>query len=493
MTLRRAVTGTLAVVVIAQAARAQQYRVRVDAQAQAIAFRGLVADSIQASQVVISSSGGSETPDGYAVRCGAGNYCYFMRPSGIRRGVPAVTSANVVMWGFGVDALSLRTTARAVADLSGDRVWPGTNPAVQLIEGYLDYQRGGVIARAGRQLVASRLEPIGFDGGSVRVRWDSAALEFMGYAGWGLGQAAALPMTSPALNPLDEWRPRDRQVVAGIEASWQYRANDVRAEYRREVDPRDNYFVSERAAASFASRFGATRIAGGVDYNIAEGHTGSAELTATYLHTRFSASAGVRRYRPYFSLWTLWGAFSPVGYDAVRGSARVRMSQSLSMEVHGERYQYEDAGVSTALVPELEDRGWRAGVGATATLDPRWTIDANYQLEHGPGAAGRFADAAIAFAASPKYHFDLYGGVMARPLELRYYDATSRWLGGRAEWQVDVQRRVWGDIALVDDDRDRPDAGASSMTQVRVRAGLSVAFGSSADRIPLPPAVRTGR
>jgi hypothetical protein len=84
---------------------------------------------------------------------------------------------------------------------------------------------------------------------------------------------------------------------------------------------------------------------------------------------------------------------------------------------------------------------------------------------------------------------DLYGGTMARPLELRFYDATSRWIGARAQWQFQPEHRIWADVAVVEDDRDRPDASASSLSQVRLRAGVSLTFGTGADRrAPLPPA-----
>jgi hypothetical protein len=98
---------------------------------------------------------------------------------------------------------------------------------------------------------------------------------------------------------------------------------------------------------------------------------------------------------------------------------------------------------------------------------------------------------ALTYAPGDRYSLDLYGGTMARPLELRFYDATSRWVGGRAEWRITPQRRAWADVAFVDDQRERPDAGASSLSQLRARAGVSVAFGSGADRSPLPPARRS--
>jgi hypothetical protein len=205
---------------------------------------------------------------------------------------------------------------------------------------------------------------------------------------------------------------------------------------------------------------------------------------------RFSVSGGVRRYRPYFSLWTLWGAFSPVSYNAVNAFAELEAITSVSLRARGELYRYEDAGISTALVPQLEDRGWRASTGATVTLSPRWTLDGNYGLEHGPGASSRFADGSVTFAPNDRLSFDIYGGSLARPLELRYYDATSLWVGARGEWQSTGRRRLWADVARVSDERERPDAGDSSLAHVRARAGISLAFGSRADRTPLPPARR---
>jgi hypothetical protein len=467
---------------------AQHFRVRMDARAQAVSFRGIESDSILAALVVPSPSGGRETPDGHAARCGAGPYCFFSRPGPVLRGVPVTTSASAVLWGLGVEGLALHATGRLVADLGRDEVWPGTEPLAQLIEGYLEYRRAAIVARAGRQLVSSRLEPIGFDGAWLRARWDRAALELTGYGGWGLGQAAVVPATSPALDPLDEWRPRDRQLVAGAEVAWVYRDVDARAEYRREIDPLDDYFVSERAAASIGARLGAIRATTGLDYNLAEARIGNADVALTYLDPRFSITVGARRYRPYFSLWTLWGAFSPVPYNAAHASAEVRPTRWLTVHARGERYRYEDADAATALVPTLEDRGWRANAGAKATLGPQVSLEASYGLEHGPGASGRFVDGSLTWTPDSRYAFDLYGGTMARPLELRYYDATSKWIGGRAQWQLGLQRRLWTDIAFMADERERPDAGASSLDQVRIRAGLSVTMGSGADRAPLPPA-----
>lgn len=488
MTASRALIAACALAATASTALAQDYRVRLDARAQAVSFRGLSLDSIPASAAVPASSGGFETADGFAARCGGGAFCYFFRPGPEVRAVPATLSASLAMWGLGFEGLALHATGRLIGDLGSDDAWPGTEPGLQLIEGYLDFRRSIFVARAGRQLLASRLEPMGFDGAWLRARVERFDLELTGYGGWGLGQAAVVPVSSPALNPLDEWRPRERQIVAGAEAAWMYRGVDVRAEYRREMDPKDDHFVSERTGLSLHGRARSLLATAGLDYNIAEGHLGNADLTVTYLRPRYSVSGGARRYRPYFSLWTLWGAFSPVPYSAVNASAEARPTAWLSLHARGERYRYEDAGVSTGLVPDLEDRGWRLTSGATATASRQWMFDANYGVERGPGAAARFADATVTYTPREGLSFDAYGGALARPLELRYYDATSRWLGARGEWQRSTQQRLWADVARVSDERERPDAGSSSLAQLRLRAGVSVAFGSGADRSPLPPA-----
>lgn len=481
--------GVVSLFVLPSVVSAQNYRVRIDARGQAVSFRGLARDSIRAELAVTSPSGGQATPEGHAVQCGDGAYCYYFRPGATLHGVPITTSASVAMWGLGVEGLAFHATGRLVADVGPDNVWPATEPNAQLLEGFFEYTRAAVIARAGRQLMTSRLQSLGFDGGWLHARWDKASIDVTGYAGWGLGQAAVVAVSSPALNPLDDWRPADRQIVAGAVAAWQAKYVDANAEYRREIDPLDHYFVSERAALSLGSSIGPWRATSGMDYNIAEGIVGNADVAITYMHSRFSVTGGARRYRPYFSLWTLWGAFSPVPYHAVNASVQFKPVPWLTLQSRGERYRYDDAEISTALVPDLQDRGWRVNSGATAAIGSQWIVDGHYSVEYGPGAAGRFLDGAITWTPDQKYSLNLYGGSMARPLELRYYDATSAWVGGRADWQITSQQRLWTDVAYVTDNRDRPDASAWNASQVRVRAGLSLTFGSHADRLSRPGAL----
>ena len=64
-----------------------------------------------------------------------------------------------------------------------------------------------VTGRLGRQLQVSRLGIIGFDGGRAIVRFQQTGFEAEGYVGYGLARATAIPVSSSAINPLDNFQP----------------------------------------------------------------------------------------------------------------------------------------------------------------------------------------------------------------------------------------------------------------------------------------------
>lgn len=471
-------------------AGAQQYRVRVDSRMQGVSWRGVAADSIPRAQAVLQPGGGFLTPDGHAATCQQ-SFCYFFRAGDVRRGLPWVSQVDLAGWGFGVQGLSLRANARVATDLGDGATWPGTQPEVQLVEGYLEYASRGVTTRAGRQFLSSRLGAYGLDGGLVTVRDADRGLELSSYIGWGLARGVALPVTDPALNPLQDFQPRDRQIVAGLDAGVTSRLVDARLEYRREVDPAVDYFVSERAAASLAIRpLAPVSITAGGEYDLAFGETGSADVTIGWIGRGYTLSTGWRRYRPFFDLWTIWGAFSPVPHHTMHAAASVTAVPGLTLRGRGERYQFEDAGANTPTV-QVESEGWRVSSGATWTPTQAWVLDGGYHAEFGPGAASRGVDLRATWIASQAFWISAHGARMKRPLELRYSDSDLTVFGVDAEYRPTPRWRLGGEAASWREKRDRNDAGALDWNQVRVAARISFFFGSNADRLPLPPAVRT--
>jgi len=482
--------GVAAALVTSGSVAAQGYRLRVDTRWQTAAYRGVTLDSIPVADTVIPPGSGPVSPDGFAVRCLPGAaYCTFFRPGAIRRGGPATSAVEASIWGFGIRGLSVRAAARVGVDLGTADVWPGTNPAVQLLEGYAEYAVPRLTARLGRQVIPSRLGMTGFDGAGVTVRDAPHGIELQGYGGWGLARGAALPVTSPALDPLDDFQPLERQLIVGVGGGWTSARVDTRVVYQREVDPHFNKFVSERVGFDGALRLARdVRISGGADYDLAAGWWGSAEASVAYVTPRVRGTLGARRYRPHFDLWTIWGAFSPVPYRALQATVAYSALSRVELRGRYERYRYDEAATETPLFSAKQD-GWRSALGMTVTPVRAWTLDADYQREFGPGASVAGAAAAISYQPSPRIRASLLGSSFDRPLEFRFNDVGVRTLGLDAQFVSSERFRIGLTAYHYSEAHHRPDAAAFDWNHWRASARVSFTFGEGDPR-GLPPAIR---
>lgn len=478
---------------VTRPAVAQSWRLRFEASAQRVAFRGVTPDSVAEALVTPGPTGGPVSPDGFAVNCFGDGFCRFYRAGAIRRGLPAAVSSELTLWGLGVRGLSIHLSSRMLGDLTGDRLWPGTSPALRLVEGYAEYVHGGLVARAGRLIEQGRLGSSGggLDGARATLGIERFHLTVGGYLGWGLARGTILPVTSPAVNPLLDFQPGNRQVVAGALAGVRLAPLDAELEYRREVDPGTDYFVAERVALSVQARpLTRVRLAAGADYDLAQGRPGSADALLSYTGSGLWATLGARHYRPFFDLWTVWGVFSPVPYNAVNGSLALRPIAQLQLRARGEWFRYDAAEVSAPAV-SLEDRGWRWGLEGTATPDSHWTLELNAHDELRPGASSRGIDGRVRWRPREPLELAVEGGRLERPLELRFQDAGVTWAGGSADYRFGDRLRLGLSVAHYWESRDRPDAGGFDWNQWRLSALIALTLRSAADRW-LPPAHRPG-
>ena len=469
---------------------AQGWRLRFDAHAQMAAFRGVVLDSVPGSEVVPGPTGGPVSPDGIIARCPATSpWCYIFRPGERRRGGPAVSTVDLSLWGLGVPGLRAQLRARAGVDLGSADAWPGTDPALQLLEGYAEYTNDAITARAGRQLLSTRLGWQGFDGARVVGRAGRIGLEGEVYAGLGLAQASALPVTSPALDPLDEFRPQSRQLLVGGAVGWRGAGADLRLDYQREVDRDSRHFWSERVALSGAWRFAPRwSLAAGSEYDLSNSWFGTSELGLGYSARSFGLNAGVRQYRPFFPLWTIWGAFSPVPYRAAHGTLRISPLRRVQVTASTEYFKFLEAETETPLV-RVDQDGWRTGLSAAFTPSDRWRLSAGYRLEYGPGASADGFDASATWRGGP-LTLTAYGASLTRPLEFRLSQSEVVVIGGDAAWQARSRLRLAVGAAHYAETRDRPDAAAFDWNQLRLHARVTLLLASVSDAMALPPAIR---
>ncbi|HWP36209.1 MAG TPA: hypothetical protein VNL18_01525 [Gemmatimonadales bacterium] len=487
-----AFTITAATLFAAAPLAAQGYRLRLDTRFQSATYRGWQLDSAPVGATSVGPTGGT-VAGGFAVRCAPGAaYCTFFRPGPERSSTPAMGTADLTVWGLGVPGLRLHAKARGLGDFTNRSIWPGVKPALQLLEAYAEYANRFVTVEAGRTHVTTRFGFRGFDGGRLEIRPLGRTLRVSGYGGWGLARGVDLPVSVAELNPLGDYQPTERQTVYGGQLGLSLWRFDVRGGYQREGDPTTNGTTLERAA--FDGQVDLSRgvvVSGGADYDIAAGLWGSADATVSYAPAggRGSVAVGGRRYRPYFDLWSIWAAFTPIGYSAAFGSASYAPLSGVEVRARGEVYEYDEAGATTPLVSEEND-GWRWVLGARYLRVDRWVFDAAAHQEHGPGAASLGYEGTVTWAPRDPMSLTAQVARVRRPLEYRFDDSKVWTYGVRADYRVAAgDTRFYAEVRRYDETRERDDAAQVPWDQLRIYLGATVAIGSGTKGQSLHPAI----
>ncbi len=408
------------------------------------------------------------------------------------RGAPLVSTLDAAFWGFGLRGVSIRTRSRLGTDLLDTTAWPGTEPTIQLVEAYGEYASRLVTAQVGRTHNVSRLGYTGFDGARVNVRpW--RGLRASAYGGWGLARAVPLPLTSPAINPLNEFVPTDRQIVLGLVLGWSTPKVDANVVWQREQVSSDgsaSALAGLRGAADVAVRpFRGWTVTGAAEFDFARYEANGLDGQVTYRDAqgRFQLTGGARFYKPYFDLWTIWGVFSPTPFSAGFGTARVTPLRGLELWTTGETYKFWDSGVAAPLAV-VKDDGWRWSVGGTFTRMRRVTLGAGYHVEATNGASSLGFDAKGAYSLFRSLSLEVVGGYRLRPLEYRINDSKVWNYGLRVDW-LPVNGVIVNAGAVRYDQRLAREGTGQSFGDWRFHLGLTLSYGSGADTPSLHPAI----
>jgi hypothetical protein len=367
--------------------RAQGIRITGATWLQSLDLRPLREDSIAALSVPGTESL-RRAANGQLVRCLDGAlYCFFAT-SGERRSTnPLLQDLGLSAWGLG-EGVSAHAHVRLRASVGGaESLWPRLDDRFDALTAYVQWDRARARGRLGRLWATNGLGAYNYDGASVLLRRGAHSLE--AYGGRALVQGLSAPYTSAAISAVDDLPPEDQGYLLG--ARLHYRPTDltaVSAVVQRVIYADRSSLLSDRVALDATTRLMGTTLDGSLAYDLAGALLNEARIRlGRRLPLGVSAAIEGRRHRPFFELWTIWGAFSPIGFDEGRAELSWQgAGERVQLSTHGGYRRYSDDANGLVTLP-LRGDGWRAGADATWLASERLTASAGYAVDLGFGAA----------------------------------------------------------------------------------------------------------
>jgi hypothetical protein len=425
---------------------AQTVRVSGSTSLRYIELRGFTSDSVLAD-VAVGNDLLRQLPDGSVVRCIPGEaYCYQVRAGPVLSTVPVIHDLDVSAWGFG-RGLRLTSQLRGRTSFgSSTAAWPREREHLEVLSLYGDLERGALRVRAGRQWRVSGLGFYNFDGLAVGVR-PGPATWIEAFGGRSLSRGLNEARTGGALESIEDLSAANAGVLFGLQA--RYRPNSrlqLGAVYQADVRGDRAGAYSELAAFDGVVELGQETLEGSAEFDLAGRALNHARLRVrTRPLGRASFFAEARRYHPYFELWTIWGAFSPVGFDEGRGGGTWALRDGrliVRAEVSYRRY-----GETGAESPDdFRTSGWGAGGGATLAVAPDWALSGSYRLESGFGAARWDAQAGVRHDLGDRGHVALQAVGFQRLYEFRLGEGTVTGVGAEGSRRLAERGRAIASI-----------------------------------------------
>jgi hypothetical protein len=467
-----------ALTLCAQEARGQGVVITGASSAQYIELRPLALDSVPLVDTDSAWSIYRKTADGILVRCGTNPYCTFFRSASRTSLVAMLHDVDVTAWGLG-QGISAHAQLR-VRSAAGDAsdLWPQARQTFDVLSAYGELERPRFRARLGRQWAFSGLGVYNYDGASVLVR-APYGISAEGYAGGSLIEGLNRPLSADVLSPVEDLPPTDGAYLVG--AAVQLRTSGLgsaRVQYQRELRRDREGLYSERFAANGELQVARSTLSGRLTQDLATGDFNELSLALRVpLPGALDGRLEVRQYLPYFDLWTIWGAFAPVGYREARADLEwSRLQSRLTLGLSGARRSYDDTRTGVAFLP-LRNDGWRlAGTGIMRMSDA-WSMNGAYRLDVGFGASSSNGDVALRWSPNERVSLAAQGVAFQNIYEFQI--GEGRVLGAGAEASV----RVLPDLRVVADGflyrhsgSDRPQA--VNWNQRRLNLRLEWTLGS---------------
>lgn len=414
---------------------AQGVRGELVTSARYVEIRTLALDTVPRERVVEGPTGVPRF-EGERVFCQDPDVCLRYRSGPVEGSVALTQDLRLTGWGFGVEGLSARVHARGREDLGSEFVWPRSDDAFDLLEGYLQYNRGPVRARLGRQRSTSGLGFASYDGLSVLVEpGGDGGLRLEAYGGRSLARGLSEPRHEALRGAGTFFPDRDAWLVGAAVGAEPVPGTRLTARYRREIWSDRSALVSERASLDLRSDLlRPVRLEGSIDWDFAFGRVGKGHLTARApVGERVTVELTGRRYLPYFELWTIWGFFSPVAFH--EAEARVTWAPTAELDVWaaGGYRSYGDTDTDPVLGGVTDD-GWTAAAGGTVRPVDRLRLRGSYRVERGAGAFLSSGDVEASWRVLERLRVSVHGTASQQIEEFRVGEGVV--VGGGASLRV---------------------------------------------------------
>jgi len=353
-----------------------------------------VVDSLPEAQV--PGDGTQRTlADGTRVTCSDG-FCRYFK-SGSTLGVaPLIQDLELNFW-TGVTGLRAYTHIRGRAPLGDDKIWPRSDREFEALAAYLEYNRSVYRVQVGRIWQTTALGFYNFDGGAAQLRLPHG-LDVNVYGGLSLLRGLNQRHTSSLLSSVEPLGPKEDAYLVGIHGRWRPYSNLATSfTYQREESKDSNLLYSERIAGSARLLMAGTTLDLEVKYDLATEATNLFRLAVSVpLGAGLRASGEIRKYRPFFDLWTIWGVFSPVGFREAKGRLDwMGLNGRVGAFAYGSYREYEDTDVSKAATLVIQDESWRLGGGARYAVREKLTLNGEYRYDVGYGASRSGGDLSL--------------------------------------------------------------------------------------------------
>ncbi len=357
-------------------------------------IRDLRLDSVPTGDV--TGAGSQRTlADGTRVTCGE-EYCQFYTSGDAIDVIPVLQDLELNIW-TGITGLRAYAHVRARKPL-GDRViWPRSDEPFEALTAYVEYGRSRVRAQAGRIWQTTALGFYNYDGGSLALRLPSR-LDLNVYGGRSLLRGLNQPHRTDLISSVDPLGPKENAYLGGVHVRWSpVSAVGGSFTYQRETMIQSDDLYSERIAGTARLLVEKVSVDAEVKYDLTKEETNLARISVSRpLLAGFRGTAEVKRYVPFFELWTIWGAFSPVGYDEARARLDwMRPDGRLSGYAYGSYLKYADTGAEAPAGYRIRDDSRRFAVGGRYTVQENLSVAGEYRYDEGYGAGRSGGDLSV--------------------------------------------------------------------------------------------------